>query len=72
MGLKEDMLRGPAWRSVLRHCISVQEAPLQSLVRIQAESPLAVIESPRTIAPASFGLGGAFFFFLQIASAGLL
>ena len=48
--------------SGLRHCISVQEASLQYLFRIQAASHPAVIESPiglRIIGPASsrFGLG---------------
>ena len=44
--------------SGLRHCISVQEASLQSLVRIQAVSHPDVIGSPivrRTIGPASSG-----------------
>jgi hypothetical protein len=50
----------PEWRSGLRHCISVQEASLQSLVQIQAASHPAVIGSPigrRTIVPASTGFG---------------
>uniref|UniRef100_A0A8C7GWT4 Beta'-coat protein n=1 Tax=Oncorhynchus kisutch TaxID=8019 RepID=A0A8C7GWT4_ONCKI len=36
----------PEWRIGLRHCISVQEVSLQSLVRIQAVSHPAVIGSP--------------------------
>ncbi|CDQ62349.1 unnamed protein product [Oncorhynchus mykiss] len=55
--------RAPEWRSGLRHCISVQEASLLYLVRIQAVSHPTVIGSPigrRTIGPASsrFGRGG--------------
>ena len=49
----------PEWLSGLRHCISVLEASLQTLVRFQAVSQLAVIGSPigrRTIGPASSGL----------------
>ena len=52
--------RVPEWRSVLRHCISVQEASLQSLVQIWAVSHLAWIVSPivwRTIDPATSGVG---------------
>ena len=50
----------PEWCSGLRHCISVQEASLQTLVSFQAVSQLAVIGSPierRTIGPASSGVG---------------
>ena len=36
----------PVWSSGLRHCISVQEASLQSLVQFQAVSHPAVIGSP--------------------------
>jgi hypothetical protein len=36
----------PEWCSGLKHCISVQEVSLQSLVQIQAVSHLAVIGSP--------------------------
>ncbi|XP_070295983.1 AT-rich interactive domain-containing protein 4B-like [Salvelinus sp. IW2-2015] len=36
----------PEWRSGLRHCISVLEASLQTLVRFQAVSQLPVIGSP--------------------------
>ena len=50
----------PEWRSGLKHCFSVVEASLQTLVRCQAVSQAAVIGSPigrSTIGPASFGLG---------------
>ena len=50
----------PEWCSDLRHCISVQEASLQSLVQIQAVSHPAVIGSPIewcTIGPALSGFG---------------
>ena len=50
----------PEWCSGLRHCISVLEASLQTVVRFQAVSQLAVIGSPIgqcTIGPASLGLG---------------
>ena len=36
----------PEWRSGLRHCISVLEVSLQTLVRFQAVSQLVVIGSP--------------------------
>jgi hypothetical protein len=51
-------LWAPEWRSGLRHCISVLEESLQTLVRFQAESQPAVIESPigrLTIDPVSSG-----------------
>jgi hypothetical protein len=44
----------PEWPSSLRHCISVQEMSLQSLVRFQAVSYPALIASPigrHTIGP---------------------
>ena len=50
----------PEWLSGLKHCISVQEVPLQSVVRFQAVSQPAVIGSPigqRTIGPALTLLG---------------
>jgi hypothetical protein len=51
----------PEWRSGgLRHCISVLEASLQTLVRSQAVSQPAVIGRPigwRTIGPASSMFG---------------
>ena len=47
----------PEWRSSLRHCISVQEASLQSLVRIQAVSHPAVIGSPIGRRTGSSGVG---------------
>ena len=37
---------GSEWSSGPRHCISVQEVSVQSLVQIQAESHLAGIGSP--------------------------
>ena len=49
------LIGAPEWRSELRHCISVQEVSLQTLV-----SHPAVIGSPigrRTIGPASSGFG---------------
>jgi hypothetical protein len=49
----------PEWHSGLRHCISVQEATLQFLVWIQAESHPAVFGSPIgrcTIGSASSGI----------------
>jgi hypothetical protein len=48
------------WCSGLRHCISVLEASLHTLVRSRAVSLPAVIESPigrRTTGSASSGLG---------------
>ena len=48
------------WHSGLRHCISVLEASLQTLVRFLAVSQSAVIGSPigrRTIGPESLGFG---------------
>lgn len=36
----------PKWRRGLRHCISVQEMSLQSLIHIQGEAHLTVIGSP--------------------------
>ena len=52
--------RAPEWHSGLRHCISVLDASLQSLVRFQAVSQLDVIGSSieqHTIGPASSGIG---------------
>uniref|UniRef100_A0AAZ3QB03 Uncharacterized protein n=1 Tax=Oncorhynchus tshawytscha TaxID=74940 RepID=A0AAZ3QB03_ONCTS len=54
------ILQHSEWCSGLRHYISVQEASLLSLVRIQAVSHPDVIGSPigrRTIGPASSGFG---------------
>ena len=50
----------PEWPSGLRHCISVQEMSLQSLVRFQAVSHPALIASPigrHTIGPCLDGVG---------------
>ena len=50
----------PEWRSGLRHCISMLEASLQTLIRFQAVSQRAVIGSPigrHTIGPTLSGLG---------------
>jgi hypothetical protein len=55
--LELELLRPPEWCSGLRHCIAVLEVSLQTLVRSQAVSQLAVTRSPigrRTIGPASF------------------
>ena len=49
----------PEWHRGLRHCISVKEASLHSLIRIQAVSHPAVIGSPigrRTIGPVLSGV----------------
>ena len=56
----EVSLGAPECRSGLRHCISVPEVSLQTLVEFQAVSQLAVIGSPIewcTIGPESYGLG---------------
>jgi hypothetical protein len=39
-------VRAPEWRSGLRHCISVLEESLQTLILLQAVSQPAVIGSP--------------------------
>ena len=44
MGLRS--VSAPKWCSILRHCISVLEASLQTLVRSRAVSQPAVIGSP--------------------------
>jgi hypothetical protein len=59
-GRSTASMSAPEWRNGLRHCISVLEESLQTLVRSQALSQPAVIGSPigrRTIGPASSGLG---------------
>ena len=56
--IHQSPFKAPEWRSGLRHCISVLEASVQTLVRSRAVLQPAVIWSPierRAIGPAPSG-----------------